>query len=218
MVGKKIFLYSFILLCICGCVGNSPKVVKGVFLAVTDSKPSTDSIYAKWLKEGHSNNPRYIELDYTIHNNTDENIYLPIQTWSDSITRSSIKVYFTSKKDRIYPTIHIAKNPYNSNHISKGDSMLLTIKVMNFEEWSRKDINVNTNIDTLISRLHIEYQKSTEDEKEDYEIPDIEFDKWPQFYYEIPRDQSVLRRNKTISDRLLVRTRKGVSISKDNGD
>ena len=36
MVGKKIFTYSFVLLCICGCVNNSPKVVRGVFLAVTD--------------------------------------------------------------------------------------------------------------------------------------------------------------------------------------
>lgn len=212
MVGKKIFTYSFVLLCICGCVNNSPKVVRGVFLAVTDSKPSTDSIYAEWLKEGHSINPRYIELCFTIHNDTDEKMYLPLHTWSDSTAKSSINVFFTDGKDTIYPIYDVRKNPYNSNYICKGDSLLLFIKVYNFEKWGKDGIDVNTDLDTLINRLHLEYRKSSDDEKEEYEVPDIEFDKWPQFYYEIPRDRSVLRKNKVIYDRLLVRTRKETSM------
>ena len=66
---------------------------------------------------------------------------------------------------------------------------------------------MNTDLDTLINRLHVEYRKSPDDEQKDYVIPDVEFDKWPQFYYEIPQDQSVLRKSKKKSDRLLVRTR-----------
>ena len=212
---KRILLSVFILLCLCGC--NKTTVVHGVFLAVTDPKPNTDSIYTERII-GYNIISRYIELCFTIHNNTEKKMYLPLQTWSDSITKSSVNVYFTDGNDTIYPSYVVHKNPYNSNYISKGDSMLLTIKVINFEKWSEKDINVNTNIDTLISRLHIEYRKSAEDEKEDYEIPDIEFEKWPQFYYEIPRDQSVLSKNKIKTDRLLVRTRKEASISKKNGD
>ena len=212
---KRILLSIFILLCLCGC--NKTTVVHGVFLAVTDPKPNTDSIYTERII-GYNIISRYIELCFTIHNNTEKKMYLPLQTWSDSITKSSVNVYFTDGNDTIYPSYVVRKNPYNSNYISKGDSMLLTIKVINFEKWSGKDINVNTNIDTLISRLHIEYRKCAEDEKEDYEIPDIEFEKWPQFYYEIPRDQSVLSKNKIKTDRLLVRTRKEASISKKNGD
>lgn len=212
---KRILLSVFILLCLYGC--NKTKVVHGVFLAVTDPKPNTDSIYTERII-GYNIISRYIELCFTIHNNTDEKMYLPLHTWNDSTAKSSINIYFTDGSDTIYPSYVVRKNPYNSNYISKRDSMLLTIKVINFEKWSGKDINVNTNIDTLISRLHIEYRKSAEDEKEDYEIPDIEFEKWPQFYYEIPRDQSVLSKNKKKTDRLLVRTRKEASISKKNGD
>ena len=160
MVGKKIFTYSFVLLCICGCVNNSPKVVRGVFLAVTDSKPSTDSIYTEWLKEGHSINPRYIELGITIHNDTDEKMYLPIRTWSDSITKSLINVFFTDGKDTIYPIYDVRKNPYNSNYICKGDSLLLFIKVYNFEKWGKDGIDVNTDLDTLINRLQAQMKTS----------------------------------------------------------
>ena len=201
-----VVIISTILLCICGCVCNSPKVVRGKFLAVTDSKPNTDSIYAERLKEGHAINPRYIELCYTIHNYTDEKMYLPIQTWNDSITKSSINVYFIEETDTIYPILDVKKNPYDTNYISKGDSLLLYIKVINFEEWSKNGIDVNTNIDTLINRLHVEYRKSPADEKDDYEIPNIEFGKSPQFYYEIPRDESVLKKDKEHYDRHLVRT------------
>ena len=134
-------------------------------------------------------------------------MYLPLKTWSDSIAESSVNVYFMDGNDTIYPNYVVLKNPYNSNYISKGDSLLLYIKVLNFEKWSNSGIDVNTDLDTLINRLHVEYRKSPDDEQKDYVIPDVEFDKWPQFYYEIPEDQSVLRKSKKKSDRLLVRTR-----------
>jgi hypothetical protein len=206
MVGKKILLYAFIVSCICGCVNNSPEVVRGVFLSVTDPKPNTDSIYTERII-GYNIISRYIELCFTIHNNTEKKMYLPLKTWSDSIAESSVNVYFTDGNDTIFPNYVVRKNPYNSNYISKGDSLLLYIKVLNFEKWSNSRIDVNTDLDTLINRLHVEYRKSPDDEQKDYVIPDVEFDKWPQFYYEIPQDQSVLRKSKKRSDRLLVRTR-----------
>ena len=207
MVGRKLFLSAFILTYFCACTNTSSKIVQGEFLSVTDSKPRTDSIYAERLKEGPSINPRYLELCFTIHNYSDEKLYLPIRTWSDSITKSSIKVFFTNEADTICPYVRIDKNPYNSNYICKGDSMILLVKIANFQKWSKKGIDVNTNIDTLISKLHLEYIKSPKDIKEDYEIPDFELGKFPRYYYEIPRDRTVLRKNKVISDRLLVRTR-----------
>lgn len=207
MVGSKLILYAFVLTYFCACANNSSKIAKGEFLSVTDSKPSTDSIYAERLKEGPSVNPRYVEFCFAIHNYSEEKMYLPIQTWLDSITTSSINVYFTNETDTIHPDFRVDKKPYDSNYICKGDSLLLFIKVYNFEKWNVKKIDVNTNIDTLISKLNLEYIKSPKDIKEEYEMPDIEFDKWPQFYYEIPRDRSVLRKNKVIYDRLLVRTR-----------
>ena len=87
MVGRKLFLSAFILTYFCACTNTSSKIVQGEFLSVTDSKPRTDSIYAERLKEGPSINPRYLELCFTIHNYSDEKLYLPIRTWSDSITK-----------------------------------------------------------------------------------------------------------------------------------
>lgn len=204
MVGKKMLLYTLIVSCICGCVNNSPKVVRGIFIAVTDPKPNTDSIYTE-QRIGYNIISRYIELCFTIHNNTEKKMYLPLQTWSDSIAKSSVNVYFTDGNDTIFPNYVVRKNPYNSNYICKGDSLLLYIKVINFEEWSKNGIDVNTDLDTLINRLHVEYQKSPNDEQDGYEIPNIEFDRSPQFYYEIPRNRSLLRKGKVITDRLLVR-------------
>ena len=204
MVGKKILLYAFIVSCFCSCVNNSPEVVRGVFLSVTDPKPNTDSIYTERII-GYNIISRYIELCFTIHNNTEKKMYLPLKTWSDSIAESSVNVYFMDGNDTIYPNYVVRKNPYNSNYICKGDSLLLYIKVINFEEWSKNGIDVNTDLDTLINRLHVEYQKSPNDEQDGYEIPNIEFDRSPQFYYEIPRNRSLLRKGKVITDRLLVR-------------
>ena len=204
MVGKKILLYAFIVSCFYSCVNNSPEVVRGVFLSVTDPKPNTDSIYTERII-GYNIISRYIELCFTIHNNTEKKMYLPLKTWSDSIAESSVNVYFMDGNDTIYPNYVVRKNPYNSNYICKGDSLLLYIKVINFEEWSKNGIDVNTDLDTLINRLHVEYQKSPNDEQDGYEIPNIEFDRSPQFYYEIPRNRSLLRKGKVITDRLLVR-------------
>ena len=83
--------------------------------------------------------------------------------------------------------------------------MTLFIEIKNFEEWSKKGINVNTSVDSLINRIHVEYIKSGDDKKDNFDIPDIEFGVSPQFYYEIPRDMSTLKLNKVKRDRVLVR-------------
>ena len=81
--------------------------------------------------------------------------------------------------------------------------MIVFVKIYNFEKWSKKEINVSTNLDVLIDKLHIEYHKSQKDVKKDYEIPNIKFGNSPQFYYEIPQDKSILK--KEHRDRILVR-------------
>lgn len=197
------FLLAIVTLCFCGCANNAIKIVQGEFVSVTDSRPYSDSLYAEWSQEGHLTNPRYIELQYIIHNNSDEKMYLPIQTWSDSTVKSSINVYFMDKADTIFPHFYVKKSPYNSNYICKGDSMIMFITINQFQKWSKKGIDVSTNLDTLINRLHLEYLKSSEDVKEGFEIPDIRFGSSPQYYYEIPRDRSILE--KTRSDRVLIR-------------
>lgn len=203
MTDNKTFIMSFILFCLCGCTNEATKNVHGKFLCVTDSKPYSDYLFTDWLKEGNAINPREIELQYVIHNYTVEKLYLPIQTWSDSTTHSSINVFFINKKDTIYPIYSIKKFPYNSNYICKGDSLIVFVKIYNFEKWSKKEINVSTNLDVLIDKLHIEYHKSQKDVKKDYEIPNIKFGNSPQFYYEIPQDKSILK--KEHRDRILVR-------------
>ena len=195
MDGNKKFMFAIILLCFCGCTNDATKIVQGEFLSVTDSKPSSDSLYAEWSKEGNKTNPRFIELCFSIHNRTDKKLYLPILSWSDSTIRSSINVYFVDKADTICPIYYIKKSPYNSNYICKGDSMMLFIEIVNFQKWCKKGIDVSTNLDTLLNRLHLEYTKSSEDAKEDFIIPDIIFDSLPQYYYEIPRDKSILKEN-----------------------
>ena len=194
MVGNKTFLIAIILLCLCGCVNDTKKIVKGEFLSVTDSKPCSDSLYAEWSKKGHYINPRNIELCYVIHNYTDEKMYIPIQTMSDSTVKSSINVSFMDKTDTIHPHFYVKKSPYNSNYICSGDSMLLFITISQFHKWGKKGINVNTDLDTLIKRLHLENLQSLEDVKEHFEIPYIEFGDAPQFYYEVPRDKSILKK------------------------
>lgn len=83
--------------------------------------------------------------------------------------------------------------------------MTLFIEIRDFEKWSKKGINVNTHVDSFINRIHVEYIKSNDDKKDDFDIPDIEFGVSPQFYYEIPRDMSTLKLNKVKRDRVLVR-------------
>ena len=73
--------------------------------------------------------------------------------------------------------------------------MMLFIEIVNFQKWCKKGIDVSTNLDTLLNRLHLEYTKSSEDAKEDFIIPDIIFDSLPQYDYEIPRDKSILKEN-----------------------
>ena len=205
MVGNKTFLLAIILLCLCQCTNDATKKVQGEFLCVTDSKPYTDSIYAERLKEGYAINKRVIELQYIIHNYTNDEIYLPIRTWTDSTANSFINVFFIDKKDTIYPVSYIKKVPFDSNFIIKGDSMRILIEIRDFEKWSKKGVDLDTSVDSLINRIHLEYHISSEDEREEYDIPEIEFGRLPQFYYEIPRDLSILISNNVASDRVLVR-------------
>ena len=191
MVMNNPFLLSLIFLCLCGCTNKETRVVEGEFIAVTDSKPCSDSLYAVWSEHGNFTNPRYLELPYLIHNYTEEKMYLPIKNRSDSMVDSSIDVYFLNKTDTIRPIYYIKKIPYNSSYINRGDSLILFIDIINFEEWSEKEINVSTNLDTLIDRLHLEYHKSQKDVKEGFVIPDIRFDNLPRFYYEIPRGGNI---------------------------
>ena len=118
-------------------------------------------------------------------------MYLPIKTWSDSTVNSSIIVYFLNKTDTIRPIYYTNKIPYNSNYICRGDSMILLVKIINFQKWNKKGIDVSTNLDTLIDKLHLEYRKNLDDVKKDFEIPDIKFGNMPQFYYEIPRGGNI---------------------------
>lgn len=193
MVGNKKNLLSFLLLLFFGCTNNTISRVQGKFLSVTDSKPCSDSLYSEWSKGGNSTNPRYIELCYTVHNYTNEKMYLPIHTLSDSTAESSIDVYFIDETDTICPHFYVKKVPYNSNYICKGDSMMLFITISQFQKWGRKGIDVSTNLDTLINRLHVVYHKSLKDLNKEYEIPDIKFGKSPKLYYEIPRDETILK-------------------------
>lgn len=211
MVGNKISLLTSILLCFCGCVNDATKIVQSEFTCVTDSKPCSDSLYAEWSKGGIFINTREIELCYTIHNDTKEIIYLPIRSWSDSTVESSIKVYFINEMDTICPHFYVKKIPYNSNHICKGDSTMLFITICQFYKWSKKGIDVNTSLDTLINRLHVVYNKSLKDVKKNSEIPNIKFDKLPMSYYEIPQDKSILK--KIHRDRVLIKSRENHEVS-----
>ena len=117
MDGNKTFLLSITILCLCGCADYATREVEGEFIAVTDSKPCSDSLYSEWAEHGNFSNPRYIELQYLIHNYTEKKMYLPIKTWSDSTVNSSIIVYFLNKTDTIRPIYYTNKIPYNSNYI-----------------------------------------------------------------------------------------------------
>ena len=120
MVGNNNKYLAIIMLCLCGCANYTAKKVQGEFLCVTDSKPYADSLFAEWSKERNAINPRYIELQYVIHNYTSEEMYFPVQTRSDSIVTSSINVYLLDKEDTIRPVFYIKKVPYNSNLIRNG--------------------------------------------------------------------------------------------------
>jgi len=211
MVGNKTFLFAIILLCLYGCANDAKRIVYGEFLSVTDSRPCSDSLYAEWTGHGNIINPRYIEFQYVIHNYTDEKMFLPVQTWSDSTVESSIIVYFIDKTDTIYPHYFVKKSPYNSNYLCQGDSMTLFITINQFEKWSEKGIGVSTSLDTLLNKVHLEYCKSPKDENGISDIPDVEFGSSPQYFYEIPRDKSILK--KTHKDRVLIRQRQVVGHS-----
>ena len=202
MVGNKTISLTIFLFCFCGCANDATKIVQGEFICVTDSKPCSDSLYVEWSKKGNYTNSRSIELQYVIHNYSDKKIYFPIQTLADSTVKSSIKLYFIEKTDTIYPHFYVKKSPYNSNYICKGDSMILFIVISQFQKWSKKGINVSTSLDTLIKKMHLEYLQSLEDVKDNFEIPDLKFGESPQFYYEVPRDKSILQ--KIHRDRTLI--------------
>lgn len=205
MVGNKIFFFAFLLLYICGCT-NDVSIIQGRFLCVTDSKPWSDSLYTEYIKEGNNINPRYIELQFVLNNETDEKIYLPIKTFSDTVAKSSIEISFIDKSDTIHPHFFIKKSPCDSNYLCKGDSMTLFITISHFQKWSKKGIDVNTDIDTILDKIYLEYIKSPEDLKKGCYIPDIVFERQPLYYYEIPQDKSILK--KLHRDRVLVRQSK----------
>ena len=202
MVGNKSFLLIIVSLCFWGCTNDATKIVKGEFLCVTDSKHSSDSIYAEWPEDGYFTSPRYIELQYIIHNYTQEKMYIPIQTLSDSTVKSSINVYFMDKTDTIHPYFYVKKSPYNSNYIYKGDSITLFITISQFQKWGNNEIDVSTNLDTLLKKLHVEYLLNLRDVKRNFNIPDIKFGKSPQLYYKIPQDKSILKQ--VHRDRILI--------------
>lgn len=188
---NRSFVLAFIGLCLSGCTNYMIREVEAKFIAIKDSKPCSDSLYSEWSENVNTSNPRFIELQYHIHNHTENKMYLPIKTWSDSTVKSFIDVYFLNKADTVRPVYSTKKIPYDTNYICKGDSMILFVKIIQFEKWSKNGIDVGTDIDSLINKIHMEYHISQEDLIKGYEIPIIKFDKSPQFCYEIPRGSSI---------------------------
>ena len=86
--------------------------------------------------------------------------------------------------------------------------MTLFITISQFHKWGKKGIDVCTSLDTLINRLHVVYNRSPKDVKKDSEIPNIKFDTLPLFYYEIPRNESILK--EIHRDRILRKSRERI--------
>lgn len=203
MVGNKMQMLVIALLLFCGCTNNTKKKALAEFISVTDSRLCLDSLRVNSTGRGYHSSLRSIELCYLIHNYSDNKIFLPIRTWRDSTVKSSISVYLVNKKDTLYPHFYVKKSPYKSNYISARDSMMLFVTISQFQEWSKKSIGLDKSIDSLLDRIHLRYIKSSEDENNDFKIPDIEFSRSPQYYYEIPQDKSILMG--IHKDRVLVR-------------
>ena len=122
-------------------------------------------------------------MSYIIRNNSNEDIYLPVKSFCGERTDTAdtnIKVYFVNGKDTIYPRCRISRVPYKEKIVSARDSITLKVEISCLGEWSNKDIDVTTDIKTLISKLHLEYCKNPDDFYEDLETPIIKFGTIPQ--------------------------------------
>ena len=203
MVGNKMQLLVIVLLFICGCSNNAKKTALAEFISVTDSRACSDTFNINESGRRVHSSQRLVELCYLIHNHTDYKMFLPIQTWSDSTIKSHIDVWLVEKTDTIHPHFYVKKNPYNSNYINAGESMMLFVTISQFPRWCKKGIDIDMSIDSILDRIHLKYLKSSEDNNNDFRIQDVEFGRSPQYYYEIPQDKSIL--TEIHKDRILVR-------------
>lgn len=188
MVGGKKYLYVLLFLCFCfyGCKNNKNKrEINAEFCILIDTRIRTDSIDSlypspRWM--GNCNT-RSLNMSYIIRNNSNEDIYLPVKSFCGERTDTAdtnIKVYFVNGKDTIYPRCRISRVPYKEKIVSARDSITLKVEISCLGEWSNKDIDVTTDIKTLISKLHLEYCKNPDDFYEDLETPIIKFGTIPQ--------------------------------------
>ena len=197
VIKKYIFILIFIGCGICACNSDKDKqVLDAEFRILIDTKLCTDSIDSLFPSpRGIENrNKRRLYLRYIIRNNSNEDIYLPVTSfWGErtDTADTNIKVYFVNGKDTIYPRCRIGRVPYKEKIVSAGDSITLKMEISCFWEWSNKDFGVNTDIRTLISKLHLEYYKNPDDVYEDLGTPTIKFNSIPKEYYEIPRGGSL---------------------------
>lgn len=195
MAGSKYFIVLILCIIISGCYSEDVSVVYAELVSVTDSKPCSDSVYIEILNEEPDSlwiNPRSIRLWFEIRNTTNKPIYLPMKNWTgSSMDESFVQPYIVAKEDTIYPYARVTKIPYDNNIFTSGDSMLLFVDLRRFEKWSTKDINASTDLYTILAKVRLKYNRSPNDEKEGYKIPDIKFDTIPQFYYVIPRGKNL---------------------------
>ena len=117
-------------------------------------------------------------------------MYIPFRTWLDDTYESSIKAVLIKDNDTICPLINVSKC-YKTHYINPGDSMYIEVKLFTFEEWDQNEYYVNNDVDSLLSRLRLQYCKSPKDEVEGYDIPDIKFGNKPKIYYVIPRGGNI---------------------------
>lgn len=188
MVGGKKYLYVLLFLCFCfyGCKNNKNKrEINAEFCILIDTRIRTDSIDSLYPSpRGMGNcNTRSLNMSYIIRNNSNEDIYLPVKSFCGERTDTAdtnIKVYFVNGKDTIYPRCRISRVPYKEKIVSARDSITLKVEISCLGEWSNKDIDVTTDIKTLISKLHLEYCKNPDDFYEDLETPIIKLGTIPQ--------------------------------------
>lgn len=187
---SKIIILFFLLLSLCGCNTKIKETSMNAFFSeLIDTKPCTDSINLENM-EFCVFNKRRIVLKFLIHNNLGKDIYLPIRSFFGGYTdtvNTNIKVYFVNGKDTLFPYCSIGRIPSRETIIYKGDSIRLKIEIGCFQEWGNEEVGVKTDIRTLISKLHLEYCKSSDDIYENYDPPIIKFDTIPNVYYEVQR-------------------------------
>lgn len=197
MVGGKKYLYVLLFLCFCfyGC--KNKREINAEFCILIDTRIRTDSIDSLYPSpRGMGNcNTRSLNMSYIIRNNSNEDIYLPVKSFCGERTDTAdtnIKVYFVNGKDTIYPRCRISRVPYKEKIVSARDSITLKVEISCLGEWSNKDIDVTTDIKTLISKLHLEYCKNPDDFYEDLETPIIKFGTIPQKCISIERVERFL--------------------------